>query len=130
MFSLIITIVAIVLVTLLALATFYFGGTAFRQGANEAVAARIINEGQQVNAALSLYEQTKGQRASTMSDLVDAKLLSTPLPGWSFMDDYTYLEAPSQDACLAANKKMHIDLVPLCSDSTYANKSLCCSAAE
>jgi hypothetical protein len=54
MFSLIITIISIALVAALALATLYYGGSAFNKGSAGATAARIINEGQQINGAVQL----------------------------------------------------------------------------
>lgn len=55
MFSLIITIISIALVAALALATIYYGGSAFSRGNDGATAARLINEGQQVNGAVTMY---------------------------------------------------------------------------
>lgn len=55
MFSLIITIISIALVAALALATLYYGGTAFNKGSATAEASRLINEGQQVNGAVTMY---------------------------------------------------------------------------
>jgi hypothetical protein len=54
MFSLIITIISIALVTALALATIYYGGNAFRQGGDAAKAAQLINEGQQLSGAAAI----------------------------------------------------------------------------
>lgn len=55
MFSLIITIVAIALVAALALATIYYGGTAFNKGAATAAATRAISQGQQIQGAMDLF---------------------------------------------------------------------------
>lgn len=54
MFSLIITIISIALVAALALATIYYGGTAFNKGSAEAKASQLINEGQQINGAKTM----------------------------------------------------------------------------
>lgn len=54
MFSLIITIISIALVAALALATLYYGGSAFNKGSTGATAARLINEGQQINGAVQI----------------------------------------------------------------------------
>jgi hypothetical protein len=71
MFSLIITIISIALVAALALATLYYGGSAFNKGAAGAVAARLINEGQQVNGAVALYKADigAGSTAAVVTDL-------------------------------------------------------------
>lgn len=54
MFSLIITIISIALVAALALATIYYGGSAFNKGSAEAKASQLINEGQQINGAVAM----------------------------------------------------------------------------
>jgi hypothetical protein len=82
MFSLIITIISIALVAALALATLYYGGSAFNKGNAGAVAARLINEGQQVNGAVALYQADVGAGsttvvATTLADLVTAGYLSS-----------------------------------------------------
>ena len=71
MFSLIVTIISIALVAALALATLYYGGSAFNKGAAGAVAARLINEGQQVNGAVALYQADvgAGSTAVVVTDL-------------------------------------------------------------
>ena len=71
MFSLIITIISIALVAALALATLYYGGSAFNKGAAGAVAARLINEGQQMNGAVALYKADvgAGSTAVVVTDL-------------------------------------------------------------
>lgn len=56
MFSLIITIISIALVAALALATLYYGGSAFNKGTVGATAARLINEGQQINGAVQVFK--------------------------------------------------------------------------
>jgi hypothetical protein len=71
MFSLIITIISIALVAALALATLYYGGSAFNKGAAGAEAARLINEGQQINGAVALYRADfgAGSTAVVITDL-------------------------------------------------------------
>ena len=76
MFSLIITIISIALVAALALATLYYGGSAFNKGAAGAVAARLINEGQQVNGAVALYKADLGS-GSTTAVVTDLASLAT-----------------------------------------------------
>lgn len=131
MFSLIITIVAIVLVTLLALSTIYYGGSAFRQGSVAAEAARIVNEGQQVRAALTLYDATYGAPATSLQSLVDAKALQASPQGWDVVDGHTYRPGLDQKLCLAVNNKQGVDIIPTCGDPLYAaNGALCCSVSE
>jgi len=54
MFSLIISIIAIALVAALALASIYYGGEAFNKGTTDADASTIINQGQQIQAAVTM----------------------------------------------------------------------------
>ena len=75
MFSLIITIISIALVAALALATLYYGGDAFNQGKAGADASRLINEGQQVNAAVTLAAAT-GVATTDLASLVSGNVLS------------------------------------------------------
>ncbi|WP_019583809.1 hypothetical protein [Thioalkalivibrio sp. ALE16] len=55
MFSLIITIISIALVAALAVATLYFGGSAFTEGTTQANASGVINQAQQIGGASTLY---------------------------------------------------------------------------
>ena len=79
MFSLIITIISIALVAALALATLYYGGSAFNKGADGATAAKLINEGQQINGAVTIYKAdlaAGGAAVTTVAALVTATYLS------------------------------------------------------
>jgi hypothetical protein len=69
MFSLIITIISIALVAALALATLYYGGSAFNKGADGATAAKLINEGQQINGAATIYKADLAAGAAVVTDL-------------------------------------------------------------
>lgn len=81
MFSLVVTIISIALVTALALATIYYGGSAFRQGKNAAFAAQLINEGQQINGAVALSD-AEGRTPAALADLAPTYLQSIP-QGWT-----------------------------------------------
>lgn len=61
MFSLIITIVAIALVAALALATLYYGGTAFQKSTVSARATRVITHGQQIQGAQDMFRADFGR---------------------------------------------------------------------
>lgn len=132
MFSLIITIIAIVLVIGLAIATVYYGGSSFTQGKTNAEAARAVNEGQQIEAAISLYKtHHSGQLPSGLNALTqgDATYLkSVPSGKWEFQDDYVVDTSMKEETCLKANTMLGYDMteVPLCSDATYAGKTICC----
>lgn len=82
MFSLIITIISIALVAALALATIYYGGSAFNRGSDSAKASQIINEGQQINGAaqMALADVAAGSFTAptgTVADLATGNYLAT-----------------------------------------------------
>lgn len=60
MFALIISIIAIALVVALAGATLYYGGDAFTQGNARSTAAALVNQGQQISGAWTVYEADHG----------------------------------------------------------------------
>ena len=55
MFSLIITIISIALVAALAVATIYYGGSAFTNGSAKAAASTVVAHAQQITGANTLY---------------------------------------------------------------------------
>jgi hypothetical protein len=77
MFSLIITIISIALVAALAVATIYYGGSAFTQGTAKASASAFVAAGQQVNGALTLFANDNGgARAANVAALVSGNYLA------------------------------------------------------
>jgi hypothetical protein len=76
MFSLIITIISIALVAALAVATIYYGGSAFTQGTAKAQASAFVAAGQQVSGALTLFANENGNNRGT---LVTYNLTTAPL---------------------------------------------------
>ncbi len=87
MFSLIITIISIALVAALALATIYYGGTAFNRGSADAVAAQLINEGQQINGAVAMNRADAASGAAAavtdLAGLVTANYLAQVPTAWA-----------------------------------------------
>lgn len=75
MFSLIVTTVSIALVAALALATLYYGGNAFSEGRTKAQAAKVLNQGQQLTAAATMYRVQYGAWPPTVESLVEKQLL-------------------------------------------------------
>lgn len=78
MFALIIAVVSIALIVATVVATSYFGGDVITQGRNGAQAAQLINEAQQVSAALTIARSdgwTDANPLATLNDLVAAKYL-------------------------------------------------------
>ena len=79
MFSLIITIISIALVAALALATIYYGGAAFNRGSDGAKASQLINEGQQINGAVTMAKADAAAGGTALEDLAD---LTTASPAY------------------------------------------------
>ncbi len=109
MFSIITVVISIALVAALALATFYFGGASFLQGKPEADAARYINEGQQVSAAIRLYQaENQGELPSDLrNDLVGRYLKDMPEFGsnWSITSDAIVKSVDNSETCATVNKR-------------------------
>ncbi len=79
MFSLIISIIAIALVAALALASIYYGGTAFQEGSTDAEASTVVNQGQQVQAAVEMAKVAeKWTNTSDQDDLLTEYLKEIP----------------------------------------------------
>lgn len=76
MFSLVITIISIALVAALALATLYYGGSAFREGHAKAEASKLRVQGQQLLAAAELFYVNKGYWPHTFQEMVNSGHLS------------------------------------------------------
>ena len=76
MFALIITIISIALVAALALATIYYGGTAFNRNSTEIKAAEIMLQQQQIRAALTLYKvDHEGNAPQNLQTLISSNYL-------------------------------------------------------
>lgn len=88
MFSLIITIVTIALVAALAVTAIYYGGEAFGEGSDKAMAATVINQGEMILAAADMH---RAKEAGSMpddiqNDLVPKYLIRMPTLTSSYFD--------------------------------------------
>lgn len=118
MFSLIITIISIALVAALALATLYYGGSAFNRGSAGAEAARLINEGQQVNGAVTIAKADAaagGTPVTTWGGLQTGNYLSQLPSGLNLLPAGTIApvtKAVSAEVCTEINKRAgHTDAI-------------------
>lgn len=131
MFSLIVTIVAIALVVVLAVATIYYGGHQFLQGKARAQAAQYLHTGEQIAGAAHLYATDRsGAFPDNVDILVEQKYLTAnPDVGW-FFDGNGYVVRNgnvSEEICLAANAEFGLEgPVPDCSDPTLNPLIPCC----
>lgn len=134
MFSLIIVIISIALVAALALATIYYGGTSFNIGGDRVVAARTINEGNQVAGALELYRVDNGAfPTGTSQDVANALIAGNYLSGmpenssWEFRTDFAVRTNLTLEQCERVNADLNIpNPPPLCSDPAISGRSVCC----
>jgi hypothetical protein len=134
-FSLIIVIVSIALVAALALATIYYGGTAFNIGGDRAAATRAISEGNQISGALKLYLADNGRFPVGTSEAIGARLVAegylrsmpTGTP-WEFRNDYTVRTGLTLEQCERVNSDLGIpNPPPLCTDPAATGRTLCCA---
>ncbi len=112
MFSLVITLVAIALVALLALAAIFYGGSAFFDKSAQAEAARAVQEGQQILSAMELYRTDQGAWPS-MAQLLGGKkagidyLKAVPNGEWAIVTGFPTayrLQATTEGVCRAVNR--------------------------
>lgn len=102
MFSLIITIIAIALVAALALASIYYGGSAFNKGTAKAQASALVNNAMQISAAKTLAT-ADGVTAADAAALVAAGYLASAPAGMDLGTTKTTSVfssvAPSAEVC-------------------------------
>lgn len=81
MFQLIVSVIAIALVAILAAASIYYGGSAFTNSNAKGAAAALINSGEQIAGANTLYSVDHTSSAVAIGDLVTNNYLSAlPTP--------------------------------------------------
>ena len=102
MFSLIISIIAIALVAALALASIYYGGDAFQEGTAKAEASTVVNQGQQVQAAVTMSEIDETE-VTALSELVTNDYLKE-VPGvrdqnWALNGEFIEMNVINADVC-------------------------------
>lgn len=152
MFSLIITIVSIVLVVALVATTMYYGSDVADKGRSEATVAQSLNELSQVKAALTSYHARTGQHAPNLQALVPEYMTSVP-DGWGVdlpsptaikFESTRVLQAGTAEErlriCNSINERLgvynkHPSLAgepPSCDDSAIVNSTFsgCCQAEE
>ncbi len=133
MFSFIITLVAIVLVAALSIATLYYGGDGFTQSNSRTEAAGLLQEANQLVGALELHrvDRTALPEGPTSEDVVlqlmDGKYLTQmPDQTWGFVTDYVVWDGVSDEVCLELNKKLQFQGIPSCDDPQAQKRNLCC----
>jgi hypothetical protein len=135
MFSLIITILAIVLVIVLAFATIYYGGSASKSYNSKAAANALITQATQIGAAGVLTTTQGGTWPSSAPSFSDPYLRSMPVPpktayaaGTPSAADWEYFVPGSipfgvkdkvrKDVCFAINQAKGLIGIPAAWDKT------------
>jgi len=140
MFNLIVTIIAIALVAVLAIASIYYGGNVFNSGKKDGDVVRVMNEGAQIKGAAQLYTEHAGTPPTSIDDLTlnGRYLRSAPSGAWNVSAQYAIspvgttgsaaADAAALDQCNAINKKLGYSLSapPSCSDTAWSDKQVCC----
>lgn len=125
MSSLIITIMAIALVSILAVATIYYAGAIQTEAEKNAKAAAVLNQAQQIQGAVTLYAASGGL-ASDLDTLIDESYLNqVPAGVWDSLSGYAVTEA-TEDVCFKVNKDLGIADIPQCDDPAYSKLPVCC----
>lgn len=142
MFALIVTIIAIALVAALALASIYYGGTAFNRSKDEVIITSAINVGNQVKGAFELYRTDHdntlpvGTEEEIKQQMLDKNYVSSWPQSeksngsevqWGLEEHYATISNISAAQCLAINKKLGLDLVPACTETQYIGRNYCCT---
>lgn len=70
MFQLIVAVISIALVAILAIASIYYGGSAFLQSSTKAAVTSLVNGGQQIAGAQALYKTDHAGAATTFANLL------------------------------------------------------------
>lgn len=132
MFSLIITIIAVMLVAALAVATIYYGGAGFNKSDLSAQVTRRVNEAQQIKGAAALYlVENSSVSTFTLEDLVNNNYLSAAPANWaSVAQDVAGVTVDNLDVCNAINASLNNAYAgsttpPDCSALT-AGQEACC----
>lgn len=131
MFSLVVTIISILLVASLTyMGLYYMGGVSDSAHLN-AKAAQVLNSATQIQASVNLYEnEHAGMAPASFQDLVTSGYLKAiPDGSWAFNTNaiQSNIIVANVDQCAAVNKKLYGDpTVPSCSTITN-DKIICCS---
>lgn len=130
MFSLIVTIVSIVLVIGLALATVYWIGNTTDDAQARALASRYINSAEQIRGSVDMYKtEHGGAMPASLDDLVNANYLTTiPRGEWSLQNTGTEVTLSNLDqkVCENLNRQYTGDsTIKSCSDPTLGPAACC-----
>ncbi|MDO8416308.1 MAG: hypothetical protein Q7S87_08875 [Agitococcus sp.] len=130
MFSLIVSIISIALAIALSAAAMFYGGNSFGALSQKAHAAQLIDETQQIQAAILLFKEDNARLPISSAELtISGKYLKSMPTGWE--DASTVFKTNAgrgigESTCLDFNKQKNIPFVPKCSDEAYRQIVVCC----
>ena len=130
MFSLIITLISLVLVGAIVVATIMYLGSPVTKANASAQAAALIAQSDQIQAASDAYTvDTGGQAPAALTDLVPRYMSSVPA-GWQNPGSLQYpissKTVTDVNVCLAFDKKEGYQSIPSCSSLTSVSAPVCC----
>lgn len=130
MSSIIITIIAIVLVAILAVAGMFYGGNGLLGSRDDAVASQVINQSSQIVASIELYRTNHAGVTPTDPDaLIDGGYLKDmPDPSWTLTADGIARSGLTDKQCAAINQRLTgSPEIKTCSDGAPST-AICCTA--
>jgi len=138
MFALIITIISIALVAALAIASIYYGGSAFTQGSAQAQASTIVNQAQQIGAGVTLFENDNGGSApASVSALTPTYMQAVPTPPSSASGAYALatnatqvtVDVTSTNVCLSILQSVDPSATAISTSATAGLQYQCYGSA-
>lgn len=129
MFSLIIGVVTVAMVTVILLATMYYGGSAFYAAGPKAKASQLTTEAEQLRTAIQMFLVDNGKLPSKLEDLTaEGKYLKNTPENWKSTSQFFTNESyqVEKDTCLIFNQQRGVPFVPECTDEVYRNVTVCC----
>lgn len=127
MATLIMTVIAIVLVIALTIATIFYGGNIFKESGSDVEVAQLMAQGQQIRAAIKLYKNEHSRVPANLELLVsEGYLNSLPEGGWVQANNSLLRPDIEFDQCLRVNRMRGVDEVLACDDPNISDNHLCC----
>lgn len=135
MFTLILSLISIGLVAVLAIASLYYGGSAFSEGAVSAHASQLLAEANQIQGAVQMFIVDHGRNPTGPTELTAGGEYLKALPaswsgGPSYLATTPTSATVSMNSCLLFNqRRLGISTIPSCTDPVYLDKVVCCQEA-
>ena len=150
MFSLVISIIAIVLVVAIAAVTLYYGGINYQEQGSKAESIKFVTEAEQITGSIAAYKAESGSLPPDfeIADLKTAGYLLTIPPGeesgWEINGNYVINRLTdnqrNQNRCWQALKSQGyefgagVDVIaissgrylPTCANSNLDSRAVCC----